>query len=410
MENENKQTISVHSEATTVSEDQKKLPAKKVASTHIVTTDSVLADQVPTVPIGPLETITALEPEVSVHSIAAMKAINAPTPLVVQPSEYRRSFNEWLQIWRDGLRAYYLPLSLAPVLLGSMLAWTQTFSAQSPLGRFHLTHFVATLAVALFIQSGAHLINDYYDHQRGIDSSNLLGPGGLIQQGLVAPTRILTIGLALLVIGTIIGLITAINGGPLAFLFGLLILLCAYFYSAPPRPISSLGLSEVIAFVVFGPLTTLGAYLVQSEGKLNQTAFLYSLPLGLLAAAVIWVNNIRDIESDSHASKFTLPALLGLRWSRAGYLVLLLIPYLLILYMGVPHGSPHLILITFWTVPLLTVAILGATRTNVLVGFHQLVHQTLKIMTSFTILLVVALIVSSILPVITHLPAHLLPF
>ncbi len=406
MENEEKQDIT----SVEIADNKREMPAKRVISTHIVTADSVLAEEVPTVPIGPLEIITALEPEVSVHSVAAMRAVNSPTPLVVQPSEYRRSSGEWLQIWRDGLRTYYLPLSIMPVLLGSILAWTQTFSPRTPLGRFHLTHFLVSLVVVVFIQLGAHLLNDYYDYQRGIDSSNTLGPGGLIQQGFAIPTRILAIGLGLLGIGVVVGLITALNGGPLAFLFGLLLVLCAYFYSAPPRPLSSLGLSELIAFLAFGPLITMSTYLVQSGGQLNSRVFFYSLPLGLLAAAVIWVNNIRDIEADTHASKLTLPSLLGLQRSRIGYLVLLLLPYLVILFLGFPHGSPHLILITFWTIPMLAMVILGAMRTNVLVGFNQVLHQTLNIMTTFTLLLAVALIISSVLPVLVHIPAHLLPF
>jgi len=403
MENEKTQQLDL--EAT---EDRR--VAKKVASTHIVTADSVQAEEVPTIPIGPLETITALEPEVSVHSVAAMRATNVSPPLVVHPLEYRRSVYEWLQIWLDGFRTHYIPLSLMPVLLGGTLAWTETFSDKAPLGSFHLSSFVAIIVVALLIQMGAHLINDYYDYQRGVDASNTLGPGGLIQQGFVAPTTILIIGLALLGTGTVIGLITAISGGPLAYVFGLIIVLCAYFYSSPPLPLSALGLSELIAFLIFGPLITLSTYLVQSGGQLSARAFFYSLPLGLFAATVVWANNIRDIEADSHASKLTAPSLLGLRWSRVGYLVLTLLPYIVILFLGVPHGSPHLILITLWTLPMLTTAIVGAMRTNVLVVFHQTLQQTLKILLSFTILLVVALIVSSILPVLIHLPAHLLPF
>jgi 1,4-dihydroxy-2-naphthoate octaprenyltransferase len=297
-----------------------------------------------------------------------------------------------------------------PILLGNVLAWTQTFSNKTPFGSLRLSSFIATIVVALLIQMGAHLINDYYDYQRGVDASNTLGPGGLIQQGFVAPTSILIIGLTFLGIGTIVGLITAISGGPLACLFGLIILLCAYFYSAPPYALSALGLSELVAFLIFGPFLTLSTYLVQSGGQLSASAFFYSLPLGLFAAAVVWTNNIRDIEADSHASKLTIPSLLGLSWSRIGYLVLLLLPLVIILLLGVPHGAPHLILITFWTLPMITTATVGAMRTNVLVVFHQTLQQTLKIMTSFTILLVVALIISSILPVLLHFPAHLLPF
>src|SRR2546422_5736690 len=84
-------------------------PQKPVVSSHIVTAEAVQAEEVPTVPLGPLQTLSALQPEVSVHSVASTRTVSMPAPLVVQPSEYRRSLGEWLQIWRDGIRPSYLP-------------------------------------------------------------------------------------------------------------------------------------------------------------------------------------------------------------------------------------------------------------------------------------------------------------
>src|SRR5581483_6462144 len=170
---------------------------KSVTSTRVVTADSVEAEEVPTIPLGPLQELSTLRPEVSVHSVASTQSLRIPAPLVVQPSEYRRSLGEWVQVWWEGLRPGYLPFSLMPLLLGSVLAWTQSISAQKIFGYFHFTHFIGSIIAIVLLQLGANLVNDYYDYLRGVDTANTLGPGGLIQQGLVKPTSILTLGFAL---------------------------------------------------------------------------------------------------------------------------------------------------------------------------------------------------------------------
>ena len=169
-----------------------------VPTPKVVAADSVQAEEVPTIPLGSLQTINTLQPEVSVHSAAATQAVMVPVPLVVQPAEYRRSLVEWLKVWWDGIRPAYFALSLLPVVVGTVLAWTQSISSQTPLGHFHPLRFIATIATVALLQVGANLVNDYYDYLRGIDTSNPLGPGGLIQQGLIRPTRVLYAGLTAL--------------------------------------------------------------------------------------------------------------------------------------------------------------------------------------------------------------------
>jgi 1,4-dihydroxy-2-naphthoate octaprenyltransferase len=379
------------------------------ASTRVVTADSVQAEDVPTIPIGSLETINTLEPEVSVHSVASTRSVRMPAPLVVQPTEYRRTPNEWLHVWLDGIRPLYLPLSFLPAVLGSVLAWIQTVSAQTPLGHFHVLPFVGMLVSLLFLQLGAHLINDYYDYLRSIDTSNALGPGGLIQQGLVKPTSILISGLVLLGLGAVTGLIVASAGGVILYVFGLIGVLCAYFYSAPPRALSSLGLGELVAFLLFGPLITMGAYAVQA-GHIASNTFVYSLPLGLIAAAIIHLNNVRDMEGDVLASKHTIASFIGMQWSRIWLLVLLLGAYGILVFLALPRHGPHLLLIALWTFPLLVLVISGMMRTDTPASIHVAMRQTLRLETYFTLLLVIALIIQALIPVLPHLPAHLLPF
>jgi 1,4-dihydroxy-2-naphthoate octaprenyltransferase len=388
--------------------DQKSVSRPKAtSSTKIVTAEAVQAEEVPTLPLGPVESISALEPEIAVRSVAATPVVSTPEPLVVQPSEYHRSAGEWVQIWKDGIRPAYLPLSLMPVLLGSTLAWTQTITSKAPFGQFHLTHFIGTVLAVFLLQAGASLVNDYYDYVHGIDTSNSLGPGGLIQQGLVKPTRVLSVGFAALAIGAILGLIVALRGGPLVVLFGLIGLLCAYFYSATKRSLSSLALGELVGFIIFGPLITLGAYMVQTGG-IGRNVLIYSIPLGLLAAAIIHVNNMRDLESDAQSNKRTIAALLGVTWGRAWFLALVLAAYIIILMLGIPRGTPHLILITFWTLPSLAVVVTGIVRSDVSPGFHLVMKELLKLETGFGLLLAIALIVTALIPVMPVIPFHLL--
>lgn len=378
---------------------------------QVVMAESVQAEEVPTIPLESLQMVSELQPEVSVRSLGSSPAVITPVPLVAPPSEYHRSRWEWLLIWWDGIRPAYLPLSLLPVILGSVAAWTQSISHTSPHGIFHLFRFILTLAAVLLLQIGAQLINDYYDYSRGIDTGNSLGPGGLIQQGLINPVRALTYGLAALAVGGLLGAILAISVGWLAFVFGLLGLLAAYLYSGPSRGLSSLALGELVSFCVFGPLLTLGAYLVQTQ-HLDRMLFILSISLGFLATAFIQVNDMRDAESDAQAGKHTLASLLGLSLSRTLYILLLLGAYAPIVALGLPHHAPHLLLLVLWTLPGLVIVITGILRTASPASLNVIMHQTLTLEAFFTLLLVVALVVTAIVPVLTfpHLPSLKLPF
>ena len=380
---------------------------KAVTSAQIVTAELVQAEEVPTIPLGSMQTISELQPEVAVRPLASTQSLRLPAPLVVHPSEYHRGSAEWLRIWWNGMRPAYLPLSLMPVVLGSVLAWTQSITAKTPRGDFHPQRFVALLFTVLCLQMGAHLVNDYYDYLRGVDTSNALGPGGLIQQGLIRPVRVLTIGLLLLLLGLIGGVFTAMAGGALLFVFVLIGLFCAYFYSATALSLSSLTLGEVVAFIIFGPLLTMAAYLTQT-GHFSRIALVYSIPLGLLATAFIHLNNMRDAESDAQAGKRTLAALFDLRLSRFLYLLLLLGAYIPIIALAVPRHAPHLLLITLWTLPGLVVLISGVLRTDSPASLHLHMRKTLALETLFAILLMAALIITAYWSVLA-LPLPALP-
>ncbi len=382
---------------------------KAITSSHIVTAESVQAEEVPTIPLDSLQMASELQPEISVHSVASTRSVTQPVPLVVPAPEHERSLAEWLAVWWEGIRPGYLPLSLLPVVLGSIVAWTQSISLKAPRGEFHPIRFMITLAAVLLLQIGAHLVNDYYDYLRGIDTGNSLGPGGLIQLGLVQPVRVLYAGLAALALGALLGIFVAIAGGWLLFVFGLLGLLAAYFYSASSRVLSLQALGELVSFCIFGPMLTLGAYMVQT-GHLDRIAFVCGLSLGFLTAAFIHLNNMRDVESDAQAGKHTLASSLDLRINRALYLILLLGAYAPVIALGLPRHAPHLVLLVLWTLPGLVVAVTTVLRTASPASLHLAMYQTLKIEIFFTLLLIVAFVVMAFIPLLPPLPSLTLPF
>jgi 1,4-dihydroxy-2-naphthoate octaprenyltransferase len=227
---------------------------------------------------------------------------------------------------------------------------------------------------------------------------------------LVKPATVLSLGLTSLLLGALAGCVIAAAGGPLVYVFGVVGLFCAFFYSATARSLSSLALGELASFLVFGPLITCGAYLVMAQtGVIVSTAFTYSIPLGLFAAAAIHVNNMRDIEGDAHAKRLTLASILGMRWSRWLYGLLLLVAYLLVVVITLPHGAPHFMLLTLWTLPLLVVAITGIIRSGTASGMHLLMRQTIRLETYFALFLLIGLLITALIPVLPNLPAHLIP-
>jgi 1,4-dihydroxy-2-naphthoate polyprenyltransferase len=376
---------------------------------QLVTADAVQSGKVPVIHAGKQQAVSELQPKISTYSVTTTDSVKQPQPLVEQPSESERSLREWFSIWWEEIRPAYLVLSFLPVILGSVVAWTQSISLKTPRGNFHPIKFVIILVTVLLLQMGAHLINDYYDYLRGIDTNNSLGPGGLIQQGLIKPARVLAAGLLALGLSAVLGVIVAVSTGWLVIVLGLMGVLAAYFYSGSPKGFSSLALGEIVSFLIFGPLITIGSYMVQT-GHLDRIVYIYSISLGLLATAFIHLNNMRDTESDAPAGKLTLASLLGLRLSRTLYVILVLGAYAPIVAMGLPRHAPHALLIVLWTLPVLVIAITTVLRTTSSASLHKAMLETLKLETFFTILLIVALVVTALLSVFPHFPWIALPF
>jgi 1,4-dihydroxy-2-naphthoate polyprenyltransferase len=205
--------------------------------------------------------------------------------------------------WVAGARPRTLPAAVVPVAVG-------TACAQAELrGNVTAWRVAAALAVALALQIGTNYANDYSDGVRGTDDVRV-GPVRLVASGLAAPAAVRRAAFAAFGVAAVAGLALTVAVGPQLLLVGALSIAAGWFYTGGPRPYGYAGLGELFVFVFFGVVATVGSAYVQT-GHLHRLEFAASVPVGLLAVALLVVNNLRDIPGDSVAGKRTLAVRLG---------------------------------------------------------------------------------------------------
>ena len=207
-----------------------------------------------------------------------------------------------VRIWLMAARPRTLPAAIAPVLVGTALAGFQH--------AFHPLRFLAALLGAIFIQVGTNLSNDYSDARRGADAEDRLGPVRVTAGGLVPPRQVLVATYVSFGLAVLAGIYLIVVAGWLLLVIGAASILAGVLYTGGPRPYGYEGLGEVFVFLFFGVVAVAGSYFVEVE-HLDWEAFALSVPVGLLAAAILIVNNVRDIDSDRRADKRTLAVRLG---------------------------------------------------------------------------------------------------
>jgi 1,4-dihydroxy-2-naphthoate octaprenyltransferase len=237
------------------------------------------------------------------------------------------TFTSSAQAAWQAIRVKTLLVAFAVIILGQSLAWYDLKLNHSQ----SLDYFLALmiLTCCLFLQISVNLTNDYFDGLSGIDTTERVGPQRVIQSGLIKP-RTMRYAIALTVsIACVCGLYLIIKGGWVFLFLGLLSLFGVYAYSGGKKPLASLGLGEVAVFLYFGYLAIMASYVLQIH-EFNTQLFLPATQMGFLIAAIMLINNIRDIKSDKAAGKNTLAIRIGEHNSRWLYCVFITIPFVLI--------------------------------------------------------------------------------
>ena len=224
-----------------------------------------------------------------------------------------------LKAWWMAARPRTLPAAAAPVLVALAFALRA--------GVFHWLPALACLLISVLMQIGANFANDLFDHERGTDTPERLGPTRVTASGILSPSQMrlgtgLVFGLAAL-----LGLyLTWLRGWPVLAL-GLAIIVAALAYTGGPFPYGYYALGDVFVFLSFGVAAVCGTYYALS-GTLTSVIGWASVPMGLLIINILVVNNTRDIGTDAQANKRTLAVIFGRQAMLTEYLVCLMIAYL----------------------------------------------------------------------------------
>jgi len=283
--------------------------------------------------------------------------------------------------WLSGARPRTLPAAIVPVTVGSGVAFGY--------GRFSLWRAALALVVALALQVGVNYANDYSDGVRGTDERRV-GPVRLVAARLARPRRVLTAALACFATACVAGIALAAVTSWWLLLLGAAAVAAAWTYTGGSHPYGYRGMGEAAVFVFFGVAAVAGTAYVQMD-RLTWLALAASVPVGLLSCALLVINNLRDIPSDTMAGKRTLAVLIGDQRTRVLYAGCTLIPFGMVVVIAVARP---LALLALATLPL-TVPPIRAVRAGAegpaLIGA---LGQTGRLQLAFGALLTIGLAVT----------------
>lgn len=229
------------------------------------------------------------------------------------------------RLWLLAARPRTLLLAATPVLVGTALAWAEGVP-QSPLA---ILVALAALVAAMLIQAGTNLHNDAADFERGADGADRLGPLRASAAGWAMPAQVRAAALFAFGLAFLLGIWLAVVGGWPIVAVGLCSLAAGWAYSGGPRPISYTPFGELFVLAFFGLIAVGGSYWLQAH-RLPASALLAGLAVGAPAAAVLIVNNLRDLAADTAAGRRTLAAVIGPAASRRAHALLMFAPYALL--------------------------------------------------------------------------------
>ena len=267
--------------------------------------------------------------------------------------------------WMVIMRLPFLSATFVPIFAGAAVA--------SMLGEMVSWSWLGlTLLGGAFLHIGTNTSNDYFDYKSGTDALNynysnkgLNGGSRSIQMGLISPGGMLTLSIITFALSAVVGIPLILKSGLPILWLGLTGFFSGLFYTAPPFKFSSRrGMGEFLIGLNFGPLMVAGSTLVQT-GKLVPEAFLAGIPIGFLIAAVVYMNEFPDHDSDKATGKNTLIVVFGPEKARAGYVALIAAAFLSIAVMAFNGTLPMLSLIALLAV------YFGYTATKTLYKYYN---------------------------------------
>ncbi len=287
--------------------------------------------------------------------------------------------------WVTAARPKTLVAAVIPVCVGTSLAAAAGLARAMPA--------LAAAAGAILIQIGTNLTNDYYDFIRGADTADRVGPKRVTQSGLIAPPAVLRAAVITFAMATFVGLDLAREGGWPIVVVGVLSILSGYAYTGGPYPLGYHGLGDLFVFVFFGPVAVAGTWYVQAH-TLGPVPILAGLPVGALATALLVVNNLRDVETDTRAGKRTLVVRAGVTAGRAEYVALAAVALATPVLLWAMGSARAPVLIALLSVPI-AVAPMRTVLTRSGAALNPALGATARFLGVFGLLLCVGLLAGS---------------
>lgn len=276
--------------------------------------------------------------------------------------------------WIDAMRPKTLIASFSPVVIGTFFAYKE--------GSFSFFYALLTLLVAIGIQIITNFSNDYFDFEKGADTSSRKGPIRGLQAGLISGHKMKQAILLTVLVTSLLSSLLILRGGTLMAVLSSLSILLALGYTTGPFPLAYLGLGDLFVLIFFGPVATGGTYFLQT-GALSSDVVCAGIGCGLLSTAILTVNNVRDIHEDRQASKKTLVVRLGKTFGKWEYTLLLL-------------AAPVALAISGNWLPGLTLAaafplIKTMWKQDSAQAFNQLLAKTAALLFLYTVLVILSL-------------------
>jgi 1,4-dihydroxy-2-naphthoate octaprenyltransferase len=290
-----------------------------------------------------------------------------------------------VKLWLVAARPRTLPAAVAPVLVGTALAQSE--------GTFKPLRFACALIGSIFIQVGTNLANDYSDARRGADTEDRLGPVRVTAGGLMPPRQVLVGTYVAFGIAVAAGAYLIAVAGWELLLVGVASIAAGVLYTGGPKPYGYEGLGELFVFLFFGVVAVVGSYFVQVE-DLTWEAFALSVPVGLLAAAILVVNNVRDVDTDRRAGKRTLAVKLGRSRARRLFAAMVALAFAAPIAIWAAGGLSAWILLSLLSAPLAVPLLRTVFERTDGVSLNRALAATGQLLALFSLLLAAGVLAS----------------
>jgi 1,4-dihydroxy-2-naphthoate octaprenyltransferase len=302
------------------------------------------------------------------------ETVSKTTTAPARPSDF--------EVWWHAARPHTLTIAVVPVVLGTALAAAAGH-------RIDLLVCAVTLLAATLIQIGTNLHNDVGDFHRGADAVGRLGPPRPTSLGWLTPGQVRTAVSAVFGLAFALGAYLAWYGGWPILAIGVFSVVAGLAYTSGPRPIAYTGLGEVFVWLFFGLIAVCGTYYLQAFG-LSAAAVTAGTLVGLHAAAVLVVNNYRDLDTDRRVGKRTLAVRMGRAFSRWEYAALVAVPYAMLPLLSAQTGNGLVLLLPLASAPAAAALVRRFWRESPGPAFNRILGQTAVLQVAFGMLVAAA--------------------